>query len=113
MDQEPDDTQTRVPERRRTARLLARVPLRIEPENGTAFEATTAIINRHGALFLSPHPLEIGSTAQVINLEHGISQTFLVVWCGDETEGFRKIGIEMIHPGLDFWGAAYKQKADE
>jgi len=107
-DWEPDDIQTRGRERRRTARTLSRVRVRLEPADGPAFEGVTVVINHHGAMILSPRRFERGEVLQVTNLDRDLAQTFQVVWCGDAVDGRHKLGLEMLDPGLDFWGPAYQ-----
>jgi hypothetical protein len=110
---QPDDTQVRGGvEARRSPRILRRVRLRLESERGTC-DATTAVINRHGALLLSPEALPVESRLRITNLERGLSWPFRVVWCGEPTGDLFKLGVEMLSTGVDFWGPAYQPEASD
>lgn len=84
------------------------VRVHVAPESGARFEAFTVDISPHGALILCPRSLEPGSKVQVTNTSHGIAQTFRVVRHGHQFGWNHEIGVEMLHPFLDFWGAAYR-----
>ena len=112
----PDDTQTRQDgvEKRRSPRILRRLLLRIRFENeDVAYDASTAVINRGGALILCPLEFADGARIEVTYVERGVSALFRVVWCGQPLDSFYKAGIQLLVEDLDFWGPPYDPNADE
>ena len=106
---QPDETQAwGGEEARRSPRIVRRVRLRIESGNGIACEATTAVINGHGALVLSPEAFAGESRVRITNLERGLFQPFRVVWCGEPVGSLHELGLEMLTASVGFWGPAYR-----
>jgi hypothetical protein len=94
---------------RRSPRVLLRVDVRVE-HDGSAHNAHTVVVNRHGALMLSPVLLEDGTTLTVWNSETGESARFAVVFNGGEDlPGLHKIGIELLELRPFFWGWEYER----
>ena len=112
----PDDTQTRQDgaENRGSPRILRRLLLRVRPEGeDTTYDASTAVINRDGALILCPLEFQDGTRIDVTNTERGISAPFRVIWCGQPVDSFYKAGIQLLAEDVDFWGPAYDPDDDE
>ena len=112
----PDDTQTRQDgiENRKSPRILRRLLLQIRSEGeDTTYDASTAVINRGGALILCPLEFEDGARIEVTYTERGISAPFRVIWCGQPVDSFFKAGIQLLAEDLDFWGPAYDPDENE
>jgi hypothetical protein len=97
-------------EGRRSARLIARIPLDLRPIQ-EACTASTAVINLHGALILSPVPWASGTILEIRNQKNKRSIRARVVWTGPEDgTGSYKVGIEFEGPESGFWGDDYSLK---
>lgn len=105
-------TQPDLRERRRSDRVLIRVPIRLQALGAETLpqsqEAEAVVVGRHGALLRSPLPLPSGSTIEVM---HGFSQkveTFRVIWVSPkQREGQHDVGVELVAPRDDFWGIRF------
>jgi hypothetical protein len=96
-------------EGRRSPRIVARVPLEVQPIE--AITATTAVINLHGALILSEVPWTAGTALNLRNHKTGRSIQARVVWTGpQESSGLFKLGIEFEAAESGFWGDDYSLK---
>ena len=98
-------------EGRRSPRIVARVPLDVEPikESTSAF---AAVINLHGALILSPVPWPSGTALSIRNQKTNRSIQARVVWTGpQEASGSYKLGVEFEEPESGFWGDDYSLDA--
>jgi len=94
-------------EARRSPRVLLQVAIRIE-QGETSCRAHRAVVNREGALILSPVAFLQGSRLLIENVETQEQAPFRVVWCGDEDlPGLYKLGIEMLEQRFNFWGPEY------
>lgn len=92
-------------EGRRSPRVIARIPLDVQPLE--SLRATTAVINLHGALILSPVPWGAGTMLNIRNQKNKRSIRARVIWTGpDEGMGY-KLGIEFETPESGFWGDDY------
>ena len=103
-------------ERRRSRRILARVPLQIELGDGPR-DAMAIVINLHGCLFLSPTPVPHGTLLRITNIKNNCVISGRVIWIGGEdASGSHKFGIEFeaIKSAMpDFWGSDYDPKGEE
>lgn len=94
---------------RRTERVPLRIPVRVEWQ-GSAHDACTVVVNRGGALLLSPVAFPHEATLGLRNLQTGGLARFRVVWCGDQdASGGRRVGIALLEEKLSFWGPEYEQ----
>ena len=105
-------TQPNPIERRRSERVLIRVPLKLRAI-GTQTppsleEAEAIVVSRYGALLRSPAPLVTGST---VELAHGFSkqvEKFRVIWVGpNQKSGQHDVGVESLTTREDFWGIRF------
>jgi len=109
-----DDTQTRRGEDgRRSPRILSRVRLRLESEETGVCDATTAVINAHGALVLAPVSFPEESRIRITNIDRGSRGAFRVVWRGEPAGSLHKLGVEMLAPDRYFWGISYRPEAQD
>lgn len=98
-------------EGRRSPRIVARIPLDVEPVREST-PAEAAVINLHGALILSPVPWPAGTALNVRNQKNGRSIEARVVWTGpQEASGSYKLGIEFEAPESGFWGNDYSLRS--
>jgi hypothetical protein len=96
-----------VREGRRSPRIIARIPLSVEPVQEPQ-AAVTAVINLHGALILSPVPWPAGTALNLRNQKTNRSIQARVVWTGpDDGTGSYKLGVEFEGPESGFWGSDY------
>lgn len=67
------------------------------------------MVNRHGALILSPVVYPQDTTIEVQNQTTGESAKFRVVWSGGQDRpGLYKLGIELVDELPEFWGVDYE-----
>lgn len=93
-------------EGRRSPRILASIPLDVQPLE--SLTATTAVINLHGALILSPVPWVSGTILGIRNHKTNRSIRARVVWTGpNDGTGLYKLGVEFEGPESGFWGSDY------
>ena len=103
---DPIKPSQRAIEGRRSPRIIARVPLEVQPLE--SLRATTAVINLHGALILSPVPWVSGTILKIRNQKTNRSIEARVVWTGsDDGTGSYKLGVEFEEPESGFWGSDY------
>jgi hypothetical protein len=97
-------------EGRRSPRMVARIALELRPIQ-EPHTATTAVINLHGALILSPVPWPSGTVLEIRNQKTNRSIRARVVWTGPgEGSGTYKLGVEFETPESGFWGDDYSLK---
>jgi hypothetical protein len=94
---------------RRSPRVLLQLGVLIE-EPPPECSASTAVVNRHGALILSPRPYPEESELRIRLLEREGTAPFRVVWVGEPDEtGIHHLGVERLDEGPDFWGPEYAE----
>ncbi len=99
---------TKLQNRRRGLRVNSRVPVAIEwdPGDGSLARenAHTRVVNAYGCLLVAPRNLERQQQLRLINLANFRSNPAVIVWKGKQrTEGW-ELGVELLSPGMDFWG---------
>jgi hypothetical protein len=100
-------------ESRRSPRILFQVPLRLSANGGTV-RGHTVVVNRQGALVLSPLRVSEETLLKVENALSGASLLCRVVFCGgEELPGLYKLGIEILGPSVDFWGKEFESRLSE
>lgn len=99
------------PENRRSPRVLLRVPIEIQGV-GKPVRSHTVVVNRQGAMVLSPRRFEEEELVRIQNLSNEEKTLCCVVWCGgEELPGLYKIGLEILCGTQRFWGAVYELAA--
>ncbi len=75
--------------------------------------AHTRVLNRHGALVMSPRPWTAETRVHMHNPKTGRSALCRVVWEGGEeaSTGVYKLGLELLDPDPGFWGDDYPADA--
>ena len=91
---------------RRSPRILARIPLDVQPVEESLI-AVTAVINLHGALILSAVRWPAGTILSIRNHKTNRSIRARVVWTGPEESKGYKLGVEFEGPESGFWGDDY------
>lgn len=87
--------------------MLASVPILVAGD-GPLYNAVTAVVNRHGAMILSPARYAMDQILQIQNVTTGEAARCRVVWSGgQERPGTYKLGIELVGEQPDFWGVDY------
>jgi hypothetical protein len=99
----------RVKKKRRGIRLNSRVPVVIEwqktePAGACREEAFTRVVGPYGCLVVLKERLELEQSLRIVNLATNESNSAVIVWKGNERPDGWELGIELIHPAMDFWG---------
>lgn len=110
-------TDLRPQNRRRSKRVLARVPvvvrLRDAGKQSLAEKAEAIVVNDHGALILLAATVKVNQIVRVENPHIGEELLCRVTSVGASFMGKTQIGIEFIVPTPGFWKAAAKPKEAE
>jgi PilZ domain-containing protein len=100
-------------EQRRSRRIIARVPIEIQPIEPSE-QAETAVINLHGAMIVTATEWPIGTILKITNQQTNREIGGRVIWIGPQDPAGRfKVGIEFETAVTDFWGAAYDAEGKE
>jgi hypothetical protein len=95
-------------ELRRSVRILASVPVDLYVNADPPQSAVTAVINRHGALLLSPVKYDEGTIVWIRNQRSLELVRAQVVWLGpQEPPDLYRLGVGFIDEHLRFWGNEY------
>ena len=99
-------------ENRKSPRIALRVPLDIRAIEALS-EATSAVVNQHGALILAPVPYPVGTRLDLRNMETHRSTPGRVVWSGDpDVKGDCEVGIAFTRRVTNFWGVEHRRAGD-
>ena len=97
-------------ERRRSSRVPIRVSVKVltgEAE-GQVAAAEAVSVSRYGALLRAPFRASVGSRIEIL---HGVSnevREFRVISARDlRKDGLFELGVEIFHPGRNFWGVQF------
>jgi hypothetical protein len=96
-------------EKRRGTRMNSRVPLVVEWSGDSSSEAFsektfTRVVGPYGCLLVLRHNLDVEQALRIVNLATNETNSAIIVWKGNERPDGWELGIELIHPGTDFWG---------
>lgn len=99
----------KVKRRRRGIRMNSRVPVAIEWQRADAMpacreEAFTRVVGPYGCLVVLRESLELEQALRIVNLATCEANSAVIVWKGNERPDGWELGIELIHPAMDFWG---------
>ena len=99
----------KVKRKRRGIRLNSRVPVALEWREADATaacreEAFTRVVGPYGCLVVLRQNLEVEQALRIVNLATHESNSAVIVWKGNERPEGWELGIELIHPAMDFWG---------
>lgn len=112
----PPMTPTSGPDKRRSERVLLRIPIEISGEDtdGKAFKEKTftLVINRDGARVALRANVQPGTLVTVKNLQSSLSARFRIVGPSGRSlgEGPER-GVECLQHGIDFWGISFPAKS--
>ncbi|HEV2615032.1 MAG TPA: hypothetical protein VGU63_00330 [Candidatus Acidoferrales bacterium] len=89
--------------------MNSRVPLSIEWVESRAAPphheaAHTRVVNFYGCLLVSPEVIRLDQRLVVTNLANQQSIGAVVVYTGQKRVDGWELGVELIQPGMDFWG---------
>jgi len=101
--------------RRRSQRVLMKVPVRVAGKAGSGSffeeEATqTVAISPHGALILVAAPVYRGQRLTLTNVQTRAALDCVVVHVDSSVVGQTQVGVEFMLPNLTFWRVAFPPK---
>ena len=95
--------------RRRSERICLDIPVGLSAERGPSVPGTAAIVNRHGALVLSPIRCAEGDVLSITNLTSNESALCRVVYLSAPGDGReQRLGVEFMEELPGFWGELYE-----
>jgi len=107
MPEHLDTSRAEEASRRRSHRLLLRVPLRVrgEVERGKPFdeEVITMVVNAHGGLILLAAQVKMGQTLHITHQQTNEEIVSTVVFLGSSQDGKQQVGFEFRTPSPKFW----------
>lgn len=93
--------------------MLLQVPIEIHGD-GAEVRAHTVVVNRRGAMVLSPRRFREEELVRVQNLDTEKKALCRVVWSGgEELPGLFKVGLEILDEARLFWGESYEAAVSE
>jgi len=102
-------SQHRESDTRRSLRVVTQIPVSLRAGQNRPEQGVTAVVNRHGALLLSPVEYEEGAILSIRNELTAEAAGCRVTWIGStETGTVHKLGIEFIDASPTFWGTTYE-----
>ncbi len=100
--------------RRKTQRVLVRVPVRVSGQNAPAShfdeETHTLALNAHGALILLSASVGKGQRLELLNIATADRAECIVAYLGKRQEDRIEVGVEFILPNPQFWHVAFPPK---
>lgn len=94
-------------EQRRSPRSSARIPVALRHE-GERFKGTTLVVNSHGALVGAHRNIPMGDIFELENVRNRMFCHCRVVYQGGlASDGFFRLGVEMLEAHPAVWGSAY------
>jgi hypothetical protein len=98
-------------ERRRSSRVVIRIPVKIF-SNGFQGQpldtpAEAIAVSRYGALIRVPFSPALGSRIEVLNSLSQEMQEFRVIRVDAKGEGLYELGVEILYPTRNFWGIQF------
>ena len=113
---EPADSSSRreqqapAAERRRSQRVVIRIPVRLHFNLGKkdeTLEARTVVVNDHGALLICSRVFPVDTRLEVENLRNGRRQFCHVLRVSRITDLGFEVPIEFNSPAPGFWGISF------
>jgi PilZ domain-containing protein len=99
--------------RRKTQRVLLRVPVRVSQHPPTSRfneETHTLALNAHGALILLSASVGKGQRLELLNIATGDRAECIVAHVGQREGDRMEVGVEFILPNPHFWHVAFPPK---
>ena len=94
-------------ERKRTQRVLIRIPIRVSSKNGGknhfVEDTTTVLVSSQGGLILLAGDVQMKDEVHVTNLWTEQEQLCRINYLGQPFEGKRQVGVEFPEPSPRFW----------
>ena len=95
---------------RRSIRVVAPIPVSLMAGEDPPRHGLTAVVNRHGALLLSPASYEPGTIVWLRNDLNSETVRCRVVWVGlADSSGTQKLGVEFTDDAPTFWDPIYAE----
>ena len=98
-------------EKRRSHRLLLRVPVRVQGKNQQQQvfqeETQTLVVSAHGGLIAIAAILHVGDKITLLNKVTNKQEEATVVFLGPMKDGKGEVGFEFANPAGQFWGVAF------
>jgi hypothetical protein len=98
-------------ERRRSSRVLIRIPVKVfsNGHHGQPLDtpAEAIAVSRYGALIRVPLSPALGSRIEVLNGLSQEMQEFRVIRVDAKGEGLYELGVEILYPTRNFWGIQF------
>ena len=99
-------------ERRRTERVMIRIPIRVlatAPGGMHVNESGEAVVvSRNGALLQTRSALPSGTIIEITNHFSKNAEKFRVIWASDkQSTGQYSLGVESVTPREGFWGVRF------
>jgi len=98
-------------ERRRSSRVLIRIPVKIfgngHPGPPLTTPAEAIDVSRYGALIRVPLSPALGSRIEILNGHSQETREFRVIRVEAKHDGLYELGVEILHPGRNFWGIQF------
>lgn len=112
-----DLTEKAEEQKRRTERVLLRIPIRVKGNTaeGKPFEekTITLVVNRDGARISLKNPLRVDDRITITNLQNQMSCPFRVVARTAKSLGEApEWGVECLEPEVNFWGILFPKKRE-
>ena len=100
--------------RRKTQRVLLRVPVRVSGEHTTAKrfdeEAQTVAVSAHGALVLLSRSISKGQRLELLHIATGDRAESIVAYLGRRQGERTEVGLEFVLPNPNFWHVTFPPK---
>ncbi len=100
--------------RRRTQRLLVRVPVRVSAQHPPAThfeeETHTLALNAYGALVLLSRSITKGQRLELLNIATGDRAECIVAYIGRRQGERTEVGLELMLPNPKFWHVTFPPK---
>ncbi|MCL4522958.1 MAG: PilZ domain-containing protein [Acidobacteria bacterium] len=98
-------------EKRRSHRLLLRVPVRVQgkdlQQKSFTEETHTLVVSAHGGLIVLAAALPMGGHLLLINKVTDEQEEAMVVFLKPAADGKGEVGFEFARPAGQFWGVAF------
>jgi hypothetical protein len=107
----PSSNHAPAPNRRRTQRVLLRLPILViargPDQQHVSENAFTANVSAHGALILLSMRIEAGQKILIRNTETLEEQFVKVIHVTSAAEGKSEVGVEFLKPAPKFWRISF------
>ena len=92
------------------ARVNSRVPIQLEWHEGGAtltVDGYTVDISPKGCMVIAPQGFAVGQKMRLKNGTNQKQSEAMLIWRGHEGRTGWELGLELVHPPMDFWGVDF------